>query len=282
MSKKKKSKKEKSSKPSLWASLSEPLKISVGALIAAIIGLAGFYLTPIKHFVYHNLYEEDAQVQVISDNHRVHQGDELDIKVLVIPKSKINVSKGTCEIRFNSDVFRFKEGEKTFNFSELDGPKYLGENFDIKLTCLKPGKTYVKVRLRTKYNTYMDSTQITILPPYKSEQPTTTDFSGLWPIKLGYNSGHMTLKDNDGNLSGSYKLENGDFGVINGLRDGSTFIVDFIRKGEIFKWHIDAEWIKNLPYIEIKGNTHELWIKNDAWKRLNTDEYKFYSTVKIE
>jgi hypothetical protein len=89
----------------------------------------------------------------------------------------------------------------------------------------------------------------------------------------------MELLDRHGRISGSYTLNNGDTGSVSGVRDGNIFKVDFIRKGEIFKWHINANWEAGPEFLEIKGRSKLLRIGNNSWFEVNAKSGIFYTNI---
>lgn len=259
---------------------SEHLNSFIAGATTIIIGLLGFYLTPLKDSLFHFLYQENAEIKIMAQEN-IYKGDDLKlINILIKPSSKISIAEGTCEIIFDDSFLLLKNGKRVFKFSSIESADLLLDSTGINFKTLKSGKTSIKTIITTKHNTYSDSIQVNIKPPFKNDKPSISDFSGSWPFKLGFMNGEMNLVENDGNLSGNYYLENGESGVISGIRDGKTFKVDMIRKGEIFKWHINAIWKPNDSYIFIDGECLELIIIDNFWKRNNKDGHKFYSSVK--
>lgn len=251
-------------------------------VIWAVVGLGGlitFFLSPLKDITYHFLYKEKAQIELFTENSRTFLGDSLRINIHVLPISKIDISEGTCEISFDEEYLRLVKGAKSLNFESIKGPKFIIDNYKTKFLTLKSGNSYIKATLRTRYNIYVDSLEVNILPMSKTEKPTIFDFSGNWKLKMGVEDGQMNLKDNDRSISGTYSFANGEYGVISGLRDGSVFIVDLIRKGELIKWNIQANWKADDQYIQIQGRSFKYIIKNSSWIRSDTSSYLFYSMV---
>ncbi|MDN3666920.1 hypothetical protein ACFFU1_08225 [Algibacter miyuki] len=261
---------------------SEHINSFIGGVFTLAIGLLSFYLTPLKDNFYHFLYREKAEVKILIPEN-VYLGDNLKLdNILIKPKSKISIAEGTCEIIYDNTFLTLSSGNNTFKFPTVEGADLLLDNSGINFKTIKSGKTSIKTIITTKYNTYKDSIQVSIKPPYKSDKPSSSNFSGLWKFKLGFHNGEMNLHEISGNLSGTYNFDNGETGNITGFRDATPFHIDLVRKGEIFKWRINALWKPNGDYIEINGEAEELIIMENDWKRNGARAHTFYSSVKTK
>jgi hypothetical protein len=99
----------------------------------------------------------------------------------------------------------------------------------------------------------------------------------------------MDIHDNSSHgghdLTGNYYLENGEQGIITGIRDGSTFKVDFIKKpNEMEKWSLDCNYTVSADkrYIEIKGDATLLRSIKSRWVEIKNSKKVFYATSKID
>lgn len=246
-----------------------------------LITVVGFLLSPLKDIAYHMVWKEKAQIKIFPENKIVSHGDIVSLQLEIIPVSSTEISSGTCKIWYDENYFEIQSGNTNLNIKALNEPFFVPEVKEIKLETIKEGSTTLKAFYMTRYGKYFDSCVVHIKAPSKSEYPTLADFSGIWPLKLGPWDGGMELMDRDGTLNGRYILKNGEKGAVSGLRDGSSFVIDFIRKGETVMWDIKAGWKPINGFIEISGKAKLLPMKNDKSMNIDKNEYDFFSTVKL-
>lgn len=239
----------------------------------------GIFFTPIVDVIFHKIYTEKIEIKYIIDNKRIFEGEDLIFQLLVIPNSSADISRGVLTIIYDDSIFAMREGQKVYDVPASANPILIPSESKISLKPRNKGLFILKTMLETQYGIYQDSVSIEVFPSENLVKPTKNNFSGSWDIRLGYDNGKMELLDRNGKISGSYTLFNGDIGSISGVRDGNVFMVDFIRKGEMFKWHIDANWKIDKDFLEIKGNSRLLKIGNNKWLEADNEPKIFYSNV---
>ena len=80
-------------------------------------------------------------------------------------------------------------------------------------------------------------------------------------------------------ISGSYFLDNGDKGVIDGWRDGISFGASFTRGDSVTKWIVEhADIATSEGYLELKGNSYLARAQGNNWIRIQPDTH-FYATA---
>lgn len=239
----------------------------------------GILFTPLTDLVFHKIYKENIEIKHIIDNKRIFEGEDLFYQLLIMPASSADISRGVMTLVYDDSIFTMHEGQIVYDIPASKNPILIPSESKIRLKPRSDGRFFIKATLETQYGIYQDSVSVEVLPSANMVRPTQNNFSGLWEFKLGYEDGQMELLDRKGKISGSYILKSGDNGTIAGVRDGNVFMVDFIRKGELFKWHIDANWKIDKDFLEIKGNSRLLKIGNKMWLEVDNNTKVFYSNV---
>lgn len=256
-----------------WGTLRTLLAPVAVAVIASITSIVTYVTTPLNEYVNSFFWDEKAEIILISQNPNIRQGDVLNVDIIVQPQAPLAISEGTLEIKYT--VATLRPGAESVALLTTPTPKITASkkvlDRTLEFIADAPGKAEVTATLRTKTGTvFFKALTIDVLPAEKQIYPTWRSFSGKWNIHLGSIHGHMELKDVARTLSGEYKLSDGNYGQIEGGRDGSTFFVTFYRGTAPSRYFINANFDKNSGAdFELKGKATLLvpnQDKNNAWK----------------
>lgn len=258
--------------------LFKPLVIVVVTSLASILA---YVTTPLNEYVNSFFWEEKAEILLISQNSNIRQGDVLNVDIIVRPESPIAISEGTLEIKYTKATLR--PGAESVALLVTPTPKITVSkkilDRTLEFIADAPGKAEVSAILTTKTGTVFSKVlSIDVLPSAIQNYPNRRNFSGKWNIDLGNIHGQMNLKDVVRTLSGEYKLSDGNYGQIEGARDGKTFRVTFYRGTSPSRFFIEATFDPNPSVdLELKGNATLLVPsadKNNPWKHeRNLDFY---------
>lgn len=263
------------------SALLKPVGVAAAASIASIFA---YVTTPLNEYVNSFLWDEKAEILLISQNPNIRQGDVLNVDIIVQPQGPLAISEGTLEIKFTAATLR--PGAESVALLATPTPKITASkkvlDRTLEFIADAPGKAEVSATLKTKTGTLFSKTLIVeVLPSASQIYPTRRSFSGKWNIDLGSIHGHMELKDVARTLSGEYKLSDGNYGQIEGTRDGKTFRVAFYRGSAPSRFFIEATFDPNPSAdLELKGKATLLIPssdKNDPWK--HDRSFDFYGVA---
>jgi hypothetical protein len=259
----------------------KPMAVAVAASAASIFA---YVTTPLNEYVNNYFWDEKAELLLISQNPNVTQGDILNVDIIVQPQGPLPISEGTLEIKYSPATLR--PGAESLSLLTTATPKITASkkllDRTLEFIADAPGKAEVTAILKTKTETFFSKTlALEILAPNSNTYPTRRSFSGKWNLDLGKIHGYMILKDVARTLNGEYKLSDGNYGQIEGTRDGKTFRVTFYRGAVPSRFFIEASFDpdKNAD-LELKGNatllipSHD---KNNPWK--NERSFTFYGVA---
>jgi len=261
--------------------ITDNLKSIVAALITAVIGAFGFWLSPLREVVAHKIYSERAAILLATDSARVLEGDTVHLRVIVTPQSAVHIDKGVLRISFDQRLLHLRAGETTFASPVIDGPIVLPERNPMEFLAISPGNAEIQVQLETKYGTYAAKSKVVIEELHVTDEATRENFTGSWHLRLGSSRGKMEIRQQRAvAITGSYYLDDGDKGVIDGGRDGDRFWGSFTRGSSVTKWVVEAGIVTNQGYLELKGNAYLQRASENGWARVSPDS-EFYATVAV-
>jgi hypothetical protein len=198
----------------------------------------------------------------------------------VQPQGPLAISEGTLKIEYTAATLR--AGADSVALLVTPTPKIAASkkvlDRTLEFIADAPGEAKVTATLTTKTKTeFSKALSVEVLPSVSQIYPTRRNFSGKWNIDLGSIHGHMELKDVARTLSGEYKLSDGNYGQIEGSRDGKTFRVTFYRGAAPSRFFIEATFDPNPSAdLELKGNARLLIPnpdKNNPWKNDRTLDF---------
>jgi hypothetical protein len=245
-----------------------------------LIGLAGFYLTPVKDLVFHRIWQERASIEIIFDSASVRVQDEIKTYIKVAPGSPTAISEGYASLIYSPDkVTLINNQSPAFNTPKIDAPTILSNGKPIVFIGNSFGETEIGVEIVTKYQKYRQTKKIFISNAMDSSKgkPTARNFTGEWSVRLGDSNGTMILTDNRGNIAGSYKLENNSQGSIKGIRDGGIFHATFLRS-TTSKWIINAKTKTSDGFLLIDGSAIAQDLSGEKWVSTQNED-NFIATV---
>ena len=256
------------------------LKPAAVAVAASLTSIVAYVATPLNEYVNSFFWDEKAEILLISQNPNLKQGDVLNVDIIIQPQAPIAISEGTLEIKYTAATLR--PGAESVALLATPTPRIAASKrvFDRTLEFIAdaPGKAEVSATLTTKAGTVFSKIlPVEILPSASQTYPTRRNFSGKWNIDLGSIHGHMEIKDVARTLSGEYKLSDGNYGQIEGSRDGKTFRVTFYRGAAPSRFFVEATFDPNPSEdFELKGNATLLIPssdKNNPWKQIRKADF---------
>ncbi len=254
----------------------------LSSILAALIGLLGFYLTPIKDIVFHRIWQEKASIEIIFDSDSVRVQDEIKMYISMTPRSPAAISEGYASLIYSPDkVTLINNQPPNFNTPKMEAPTILLNGKPILFIGNSSGEAEIGVEITTKYNKYRQTKKIIISNAIDAskKKPTARNFTGEWSIRLGDSHGVMMLTDKGGNIAGSYKLENNSQGLIKGIRDGGIFHATFFRSATT-KWIINAKTKTSEGFLLIEGSAIAHEFNNKKWVSTHQAD-NFIATVMI-
>ena len=265
---------------------------SVSALLKPILLVAAtscasvlaYVLTPLNELVNSALWDEKAEIEVISQSQNPKQGDVITVDVFVQPKSPVPLSEGLLEITYT--IATLRPGTETNALLATTTKKLSSSTrmFERTLEFIAdaPGKAEITAKLKTKSGEFTNSLSFDIAASGDQTYPTRRSFSGAWNIDLGSIHGQMDLKDVARTLTGNYTLSDGSRGQIEGTRDGKTFRVTLYRGSAPSRFFIDASFDPSPSTdLELRGKAKLLLPtgeKNNPWKE--DRQADFYAVAK--
>lgn len=269
----------------LWGEgLIAVLKPVLLTVVASVTSILAFVLTPLNEIVNSAIWDEKAEVLVISQNQNPKQGDVITVDIFVHPKSPVPLSEGLLEITYSTATLR--PGVETAPLLTTTTKK-IGSSTRILDRTLEfiadaPGKAEITAKLKTKTGEFVKVLSLDVTPSTSQPNPTQRNFSGAWNIDLGSIHGQMDIKDVARTLAGSYVLSDGGRGQVEGSRDGKTFRVTFYRGSSPSRFFIDASFDPNPNAdLELRGKAKLLLPtgdKDNPWKEGRQSD--FYAVAK--
>lgn len=264
-----------------WGEMLKPILLAITASVASIFA---YVVTPLNELVNSAIWDEKAEILVISQNQTPKQGDVVAVDIFVQPKSPVQISEGILEVKYSTATLR--PGEETVGLLTSTTKKINSSTkiFDHTLEFIADaaGKAEVTAKLKTKGGEFVKVLELEVLPSSTQPYPTWRDFSGTWNIVLDSIHGQMELKDVARTLSGSYVLSDGSRGLVEGGRDGEDFFVTFYRGSAPSRFFIDAKFdSKQIGDHEIRGKAKLLiptGDKDTPWKE--GKQLDFYAVAK--
>jgi hypothetical protein len=262
--------------------VSENLKTVVVAVVTAGIGAFGFWLSPLREAVAHKIYRENAAILLTTDFETIREGNTVHLRVIVSPGSAIHVDKGVITILFDKQLLRLRSGQAAFPSPIIENPVVLPEGSSLEFLAIAPGTAEIKVQLQTKYGTYVASSKVVVEESKAVPEATLENLTALWELRIGESRGRMEIhQQGHTTITGSYFLDSGDKGVIDGFRDGDKFFGSFTRGNSITKWVInDADLVTNQGYLELKGTASLQHASPSGWAK-DGSVVNFYATVSV-
>lgn len=216
--------------PWIPAFISENAKKLLVAIGTAVLGTVGFWVSPLKDKLFHAIYHEKAQVLLSADTLTPVEGGTFRLRILLIPRSAIQVDKGFLEVAFDKSALSLRSGQPTFKTPTVDSPVPIPDEKGIEFLALRPGKTEIKVHLQTKNGNYYEKASLEIMPADTTQEATVDNFTGSWLLQIGDAQGKMIVRQQDWQtIPGSYFLDSGEKGLVYAHHDGNTFGAFFVR-----------------------------------------------------
>jgi len=246
----------------------------LAALGAALIGYMGFYLSPLRDLVYHTIWTENVDIIALLSSERCREAEPISLRVFVVPQSSIGVSEGVITVTYSEADLRITAGSRVMTVPKSETPFELPAGSEISFAGVRPGTSDVIVELKTQYGTYQTKKSVTVEELQGTGKPSRHNLSGQWRIRINEVNGIMEILDRGGSISGSYRLDDKQQGVIDGLRDGTRFEADFTRGAAPLKWVVKSIYSgsdterakKGASYLEISGTVTLHQAKEGGWQ----------------
>jgi hypothetical protein len=249
------------------------LKPSLLALLSGIGGVLAYALTPLNEVVNSWIWTEKAELVLVAQHPIVREGDVFSLDVFVQANSPASISEGILTVTYPADIARATpEARLTLEVPKLTGSKRVTSD-SLNFLAQVAGKGEIGAQFVTKNGLRLSkSLAIEVLPASSQPFATLRNFSGTWNIDLGRVPGTMSIVDKARTVNGDYRLANGEYGQIEGTRDGNTFRTTFYRGAKPSRWWISGAFDLDAGKdLEITG-TAELLIaapeQPTGWKRI--------------
>lgn len=247
----------------------KPVLISITTAVASIFA---YVVTPLNELINSAIWDEKAEILVISQNQTPKQGDVIAVDIFVQPKSPVPISEGILEIKYSASMLR--PGTEALPLLTSTTAKINSSTkifpHTLEFAADAVGTAEIVANLKTKRGEFSKALSLAIAPPTTQASPTRQNFSGIWNIDVDSIHGQMELKDVARTLAGSYVLSDGSRGQIEGARDGKTFRVTLYRGSSPSRFFIDAGFDPNPNLdLEIRGKAKLLLPtgdKNSPWR----------------
>ena len=228
-----------------------PAALAVGTLVG------GAFKPLIEQTLPRLVFHEQARLSVETDKPIARVGEEIAVRVLVIPEGRIPLSTGSLRFQFDRQALGTRDST-VFAYAGSDKASAFPESAPLKLIPHSPGTFQITAALQTSRGNFSTAKQIIVSPASAPGAVSDQNFSGQWQIHLGGMAGVMSLVQDGTTVAGSFRLDNNIQGSFRGLRDGFTFRVDFLRIAPTNKWVIDATWQTRGDFIEITGKARPM------------------------
>src|SRR5579859_3872328 len=186
----------------------EVRKQLLGAVIGALCGTGGlilFWLGPIKGFLMHKIYKENASLSLRISQSAIHVGDEFTLFVEALPSSPIPVSDGVLEIALSDQSLQLRRGLSDPSAPEFKGAVILPVHDPPVVRATSTGQFTISATLKTRFGQYSTQKSVSVLP---ANQPTLENLSGEWQTRMGPDLGKMELIHRAPEVSGVFVINN--------------------------------------------------------------------------
>jgi hypothetical protein len=211
-------------------------------------------------------FSEQAKLFLSFDRPAIRVGEEVGVKVWVVPNGHLPLTRGFLTITFDRQALATNE-LCDFGFASTDKPVAFPQSKVLQASGRSPGRFPITATLKTERATFYVTSEVLILPSSTPTGPTEQNFSGTWKLRLGDVQGTMSLVQDGTTVAGSYKLDNNVRGAFTGIRDGSSFKADFLRGSPLKKWLIDGHWKQNVGFLEIEGTAQPVFFDRQTFAR---------------
>lgn len=262
---------------SLWR---EVLRAFVLGAVPLALGIAGVWLTPLRDIVAHAIWSENASLVVAVPRLALQEGDEFEVQVLAQPTSPTGISPGVLEVKASNELVTPAGAENRVEVPAIGSPAILNKTDPARFIAVSAGTTRIQATLQTRRGRYEAGETIEIRPREATGTPSSRNYSGRWEITVGPRRGQMAMSEQGATLTGRYFLDDATRGVVDGVRDGTTFHATLYRGNSTTKWIVIAETRTSADYIEIKGNATLYQVKSDGWRSSGGSE-SFYAVARL-
>jgi hypothetical protein len=254
---------------SVWANFLTPLIV---ALASSIAGVIAYISTPLNEFVNGLVWQESAELVLVSQAPEVPVGQVLRMDIFLRNKSPASISEGVLTLKYPVELLR--PSPETAPLLTAKSPKTNGIErltpTPLEFIVDSAGDGDIVAQLQTKSSVFTQTLRIKTLPSGSQQFPTRKSFSGRWNIDLGGIHGFMELKEVARTITGEYHLNDGNGGQIEGTRDGKTFRANFYRGSAPSRFSVDGTFDPNpASDLEIRGKAKILVPTGDKvspWK----------------
>ena len=236
---------------------SEIVRTIVLSLLAAI----GLILTPVRDWLQDWVRPEQVRVAIQSPD-SVVAGHTLDVSFLLIPKTTTTISGGTLTFELSpaGNLVLDRPGPSQLPVSQIKDVVTIPTT-PLRFRALRSGEIGIKAvfinRKQQKNGTFKKIT----IAPIGTGGPSELDYNGNWQFESHYGgqafNGELCMRDDSGNLSGSYSLiSGGERGTISGQHDGQSFWAFLKPSGDAKGWFLEGGGATPIDgqYLQIKGN----------------------------
>jgi hypothetical protein len=226
------------------------LRSPLGAALTALVAVLGFWISPVKDWVFHKIWRESAQVELRLSTDKVGEGDEFQVSVVIVPQS-IALSAGTIFVDYSEDTLQLRGPGNVISVPTIKDPSPAST---LTFRGEKHGPASVHIRLNTRYGSYEAGNNFMVFELGDQTHPTKFNLTGTWNFRMDQHNGELHVRDQGGAISGTYELDTGDVGSLKGVRGPAAFEVSLISNKKHLNYAVECSLNLQDEYIELKGD----------------------------
>jgi|SRR5271165_2214029 len=190
-------------------------------VVTAILGVVGFWLSPLKQRVYDYLYPPHILVssEIVCLRNPLMRGDTFIVKLHVVSEGS-SLSPGEIAADVPGDYLELEDDNRVVDLDGSERVKVVTYRFDaVKVGT--PHLTYVYSF--AKGGKITKDVALTVIDR-RAGFPTFGDISGLWEVMWNNSVGELTITQQDNRLTGTFSLSDVDGkGIDTGKVSGFVF-----------------------------------------------------------
>ena len=262
----------------------------IASILAAIIGLCGYFLEPLKGMVHSKIWPNEISISHVDVPSETCSGCKIQFRINILQLSTSEIEKGILNFEL-PDGFQMKDNNLTMEIPQFKG-MHTSSPVSISIPSSFSGTSTIKVRYENRQiKKYLDI-KLNVTPQKNCEGPkiVTTDtnrvdLTGEWNIDLGADHGSMKIEQKNNNkVHGTYYFGDLNKGFVRGYKDGTVLNVFFEKmENASKKIRIESYFEINKNdkgYIEIKGCAYGIE-KNETIKS-DTESSQYGNCTKFK
>jgi len=189
--------------PKVWDYICEQKVAILTPLLTAIIGVIGFWLSPLKQIVYDWLYPQQILMRAEPVGLRIplRRGDLFIIRLHVLSQSGATLPAGEISVEVPRAYLELKQGDAVVDLNGTDKGKTLIYTF----SAIQTGNLHLMYayKMINHHKTPTADVQLTI-EDRKTGFPTFEDLSGSWEFEWENSVGELIITEQGLRLTGTF------------------------------------------------------------------------------